>query len=77
MCLLYVTNRFHLFVVCPVKDAQRMTQRGKNICDKNICDPLDFASWATFLFLPRCDVICASITEQTMANGIYLLNSFG
>ena len=24
-------------------------------------------SWATFLFLPRSDVICASITEQTTA----------
>ena len=60
--LLYKTNRFHFVVVCSVIDAQRTSHRGKNISDT-----LDFVSWATFLFLPRCDVICAFITEQTTA----------
>ena len=62
MYLLYKTNRFHFPVVRSVTDAQRTSQRGRNISDS-----LDFLSWATFLWLPRCDVICASITEQTTA----------
>ena len=51
MYLLFKTNRF-----------QRTSQR-----DKNISDPHDFVSWATFLLLPRCNVMSASITKQTTA----------
>ena len=71
MYLLYKINRFHFSVVCSVIDVQRTSQR-----DKNISDPLDFVSWATFLFLPRCGVICAWTTNGQRQKGIYLLNRF-
>ena len=55
MYLLYKINRFHFSVVCSVIDVQRTSQR-----DKNISDSLNSVSWATFLFLPRCNVIFGS-----------------
>ena len=61
--LLTKTNRFHFAVVCSVIDAQRTSQRGKNISDQLLCS-----------YIPRCDVICASITEQTTAKWNLFVN---
>ena len=57
---IYLTNRFHFAVVCSVINAQMTSQRGKN---KNVAH--ETKSSVSLMFLPRCDVLCASITEQT------------
>ena len=62
MYLLYTTNGFSFSDACSVRDPQRTSQRSRNISDQ-----LDFVSLAIALFLPRCDVIRACITEQITA----------
>ena len=59
---IYLTNRFNFAVVCSVTDAQMTSQRGKN---KKVSHEME--SSGSLMFLPRCDVLCASITEQTTA----------
>ena len=59
--LLYKANSFHFAIVCLVIDAQKTSERGKSISDT-----LDSVTRIGHI-LPRCDDICASITEQTTA----------
>ena len=56
----YLTNRFHFPVVCSVIDAQMTSQRSKN---KTMAHETKLSG--SLMFLPRCDVLCASTTEQT------------
>ena len=59
-----IDSIFAVTVQCWILDAQKTSwQRGKNISES-----LDFVSWATFCsYTMRCDIICASITKQTIA----------
>ena len=63
------TNRFHVAVCLFIDRSQKTSQ-----CGKNICDTLGYASCATFLFLPHCDVICDLLLNRRTATWNLFVN---
>ena len=55
-------NRFHV----AVRLFSNRTEKTPK-CDKNISDPLGYASCATFWFLQHFDVICDLLLNRRMA----------
>ena len=66
--LLYKTNRFHAALRL-FSNRSQMTSK----CGKNISDTLDYASCATFLFLPHFDAVCDLLLNRRTATWILLV----
>ena len=60
--LLYKTNRFHVAVLLLSNRSQKTSK-----CGKDSSDTLGYASRATFLFLPRFEVICDLLLNRRTA----------
>ena len=66
---LYKTNRFQVAMLLFSNRPQRTSK-----CGKNISDTLGCTSCATFLFLPRFDVICDLVLNRHTATWNLFVN---